>query len=177
MQNHRDHDQSLTTLLHTARTCNVRLNYDKLQFKQTEVEFFRENYTVDGCKPVQSKVKAIVDMPPPDCKKQVQSFIGMVKYLSKFSAYLSEPAEPIRELSKEKVPFNWGPEHQESFKLVRKEIATAPILAYYNPRKTTVLQTDVSIDGLGACLLQDKRLYILQARHWQKHTGDMWQLS
>ena len=31
MQNHRDHDQALRTLLHTARTCNVNLNYDKLQ--------------------------------------------------------------------------------------------------------------------------------------------------
>ena len=66
-------------------------------------------------------------MPPPNCKKQVQSFIDMVNYLSKFSAYLSELSEPIREMSKEKVPFNWGPEHQESFKLVKKEIATAPI--------------------------------------------------
>ena len=98
---------------------------------------FWEKHTVDGHKPVQSKVKAIVDMPSPDCKKQVQSFIGMVNYLSKFSAHLSELAEPIRELSKEKVPFNLGPEHQESFKLVKKEIATALILVYYNPRKTT----------------------------------------
>ena len=96
-------------------------------------------------------------MPLSDCKKQVQSFIGIVNYLSKFSAHLSELAEPIRELSREKVPFNWGPEHQESFKLVKKEIATAPILPYYNPRKTTVLQTDMSIKGLGACLLQDER--------------------
>ena len=133
------------------------MNYDKLQYKQTEVEFFRETYTVNGCKPAQSKVKAKVEMPPPDCKKQVQSFIEMVNYLSKFSAHLSELAEPNRELSKEKVPFNWGSEHQESFMLVKKEIAAAPILAYYNPRKTTVLQTDVSIKGLGACLLQDER--------------------
>ena len=59
MQNHRDHDQALTILLHTARTCNVRLNYDELQYKQTEVEFCGETYTVDGHKPVQSKVKAI----------------------------------------------------------------------------------------------------------------------
>ena len=102
-------------------------------------------------------MKAIVEMPPPNCKKQVQSFIGMVNYLSKFSACLSELAEPIWELSKEKVPFNWGPEHEESFKLVKREIANAPILAYYNPRKSTVLQTDVSIKGLGACLLQDER--------------------
>ena len=112
---------------------------------------------MDCCKPAQSKVKVIVDMPPPDCKRQVQLFIGMVNYLSKFSACLSELVESIRELSKEKVPFNWEPEHQESFKLVKKEIATAPVLAYYNPRKTTILQIDMSIKGLGACFLQDER--------------------
>ena len=32
----------------------------------------------------------------------------MINYLSKFSARLSELAEPIRELCKDKVPFNWG---------------------------------------------------------------------
>ena len=100
-------------------------------------------------------------MPPPNYKKQVQTFIRMVNYLSKFSAPLSELAEPIWELSKEKVSFNLGPEHEESFELVKREIANAPILAYYNPRKSTVLQTDVSIKGLGACLLQDERTCLL----------------
>ena len=41
--NHRDHDQALTNLLATARKCNVRLNYGKLQYKQEEVEFFWKN--------------------------------------------------------------------------------------------------------------------------------------
>ena len=51
---------------------------------------------------------------------------------------------------------HWGPEHQEAFKLVEKEIAAVPILAYYNPRKTTVLQTAASSKGLGACLLKEE---------------------
>ena len=81
----------------------------------------------------------------------------MINYLSKFSPRLTELAEPIRELVKEKVPFNWGPEHQESFAMLKKEIFRAPILAYYNPWKETVLQTDMGTKVLGACLLQDEK--------------------
>ena len=33
-QNHKDHDQALTTLLDTARCCNVRLNHKRLQYKK-----------------------------------------------------------------------------------------------------------------------------------------------
>ena len=39
-----------------------------------------------------------------------------------------------------------------------KEIARAPILAYYNPKKETILQTNARIKGLGACLLQHQKL-------------------
>ena len=81
----------------------------------------------------------------------------MINYLSKFSAHLSELVEPICELAKERVPFNWGPEHDEAFSLIKKELTAAPILAYYNPKKPTVLQTDASCKGLGACLLQNKK--------------------
>ena len=155
--NNKDHDQALTALLNTARKHNICLNHEKLQYKQQEVEFFGETYTTDGHKPAQSKIKAIQEMPAPQCKKQVQSFIGMVNYLSKFSARIFELTEPIRDLCKEKVPFNWGPEHDGAFQLIKKEIATAPILAYYNPKKPNVLQTDANCKGLGACLLQNQK--------------------
>ena len=43
MQNHRDQDQALTTLLHTARTCNVRLTYNKLQYRANWSRIFWGN--------------------------------------------------------------------------------------------------------------------------------------
>ena len=120
--NHKDHDVALTMLLQTARRCNVKLNYEKLQYKCTEVNFYEETYTTDGWKPAQSKITAIDEMPSPSTKKEVQSFIGIINYLSRFSPRLTELREPIRELKKENVPFNWGLEHQESFTMLKNEI-------------------------------------------------------
>ena len=96
-------------------------------------------------------------MPSPTNKKQVQSFISMINYLSKFSPTLLELTEPIRELSRDKGPFIWGTEHQAAFTKMKQEISSASMLAYYYPKKQTVLQTDASIRGLGACLLQEEK--------------------
>ena len=159
--NHSDHDQALTTLLETARKCNVQLNYEELQCKTQEVDIFGEIYITSGYKPDKNKVTAITKMPSPTNKKQVQSFIEMINYLAKFSAELSEIVEPIRELAQDKVPFNWGPEHQSTFTQMKQEIVSVPILAYYNPQKQTVLQTDASIKGLGPCLLQAEKPVLL----------------
>ena len=71
----------------------------------TEFDFFGEIYATSGHKPGQSKVSAITGMPAPTCKKQVQSFIAMISYLSKFSPRLSELVELIRELPKDKSTF------------------------------------------------------------------------
>ena len=88
----------------------------------------------------------------------------MINYVSKFSARPSELALPIRELAKDKVPFNWGPEHQVAFKLMKNELITTPILAYYDPKKTLYYkQMPVSMDLMPACSKM-KNQHALQAK-------------
>ena len=99
-KNQKEHDLALTTLLDMARECNVQLNYDKLQYKKTEADFFGETYMINGHKPAETKVSMINTMLEPSSKKEVQSFTGMINYLSKFSARLSKLSEPIWEISK-----------------------------------------------------------------------------
>ena len=118
---------------------------------------FGEIYTTSICKVDKSKVSAITAMPSPTNRKQVQAFIGLTNYLSKFSPRLSEIAEIIRELSMDKIPFNWVPEHQSAFIQIKKEITSTLVLAYCNPKKHTVLLNDASTKDIGACLLQDEK--------------------
>ena len=54
-QNHKNHNITLTNILETAGRCNIKLNFDKLQYKKTEVGFFGETYTTDGHKSAQIK--------------------------------------------------------------------------------------------------------------------------
>ena len=55
---------------------------------------------------------------------------------------------------------------------MKKEIAKAAILDYYNHIKQTVLQTDTNINSLGACLLQDvKPVYFVSKALTQAQKG------
>ena len=94
------HDGRLVTLLETARMKNLSLNLDKIQFKSTDCKFLGHRLTPEGLKPDPEKVKAIVDMKPPQSMQSLQSFSGMVNYLKRFSPVLTELLEPLRRLQK-----------------------------------------------------------------------------
>ena len=73
----------------------MKLNYDELQYKQTQVDFF-------------------AGIPQPVYKKELQSFIGMVNYLSTFTPRLCEPVEYLHNLINVNI-LQWGPEPTEVF--------------------------------------------------------------
>ena len=151
-----DHDIAFTKLLETMKENNIKINFDKFWYNQKEVEFFGKIYTAQGHKPSDTKVKAITEMPKPANLKDLQTFLGMVQYLSNFSSRIAEIAEPLCDLMKKHALYAWGPEDKQAFDSIKKEIVQAPIQRYYNPTKATVLQTDASTKGLGTCLLQDR---------------------
>ena len=148
-------------LLETVKKKNIKLNFNKSQCKQKEVEFFGKTYTAQGHKPSDTKVKGITEMLKPTDLKDLQTFLGMVQYLSKFSPRIAEIAEPLWDLMKKHAPYARGPEHNHALDSIKKEIVQAPILRYYNLQKERVLQTDASIKGLGTCLLQDRQPCLL----------------
>ena len=95
-------------------------------------------------------------MPKPACLKDLQTFLGIIPYLSKFSAIILELVEPLCDLTKKHALYVWGPEHSQAFDDIKKENFQAPILKYYDPKKETVCQTNASIKGFRACSLQDR---------------------
>ena len=110
--------------------------------------------TRDGIKASQEKVKAIVEMPAPTDVTGVRRLCGMVQYLARYTSNLVD-LEPIHALTRSNAEFMWSQACQDAFSRLKRKLSETPVLAYYNPDETLVLQVDSSKDGLGAALMQN----------------------
>ena len=152
-----NHDRNFINLLKHAGDNNIKFNSEKLQFKVKEAKFFGHVWTPEGIKPSPDKVEAITNMNPPKSVSDLQSFLGLVNYLNRFNPTIATLASPLRELTKKDVTFLWNPEHQAAFDRIKEVIASPTTLSYFDPSKDTIIQSDASLQGLGAVLLQDEK--------------------
>ena len=146
-----DHDIKFRKLLQRCHDRGIRLNAGKLNLRQTSISFL----TSDGLLPDSEKVEAIKEMPCPTDVKGVQRLGGFVNYLAKFRPHISDVMAPIRNLVKANVPWTWSQIHEEAFGKIKKLVSEAPVLRYYDPKKSLVIQCDASEKGMGAALLQE----------------------
>ena len=150
-----EHDQNLRNMLQMCRTKGIKLNGDKSVIRATELQFYGNLITSKGLQPDPLKVAAIADMEPPNSKKELETVLGMINYLSKFLPNLAEVTHPLRSLLKEKTEFTWDSNMDKVFRQVKSLLTEAPVLAYYDVSKDIEIQADASQFGLGAVLLQD----------------------
>ena len=78
------HDSRLEKVLQRAEQRNLKLNKDKSQIKCKEISYVGHIIGKDGLKPDPKKIEAIVNMDAPKDKEELQRFLGMTTYLSKF---------------------------------------------------------------------------------------------
>ena len=67
-------------------------------------------------------------------------------------------------------PFQWTPEHQESFDKLKEALTTAPVLSYPDYSIPFLLETDALLKGLGTVLLQEDNEGNLCVVSYASHT-------
>ena len=93
-------------------------------------------------------------MKPPEDAKSLQSFLGLVNYLTRYSGRLATLSAPLRDLTKKDTAYSWGAEHDRAFTEVNK-VSSLGVLRYFDPLAETVIESDTLVKGLSAVLLQD----------------------
>ena len=141
--------------MNVAAENGLVFNSTKCHIKLKSITFFGNTYSDKGVQPDNKKVSDLKAMPAPSTKKKLQEFLGFVTYLSPFIHNLADKSAPLRDLTKQDVPFMWEDHHQRCFDKLKQTVTDDSTLQYFDTSQTPVLQTDASLKGLGATLLQN----------------------
>ena len=110
------------------------------------------------------RVQAILDWTPPETVKQVRSFLGLASYCRHFIENFSKVAKPLTELLKKDKKFEWTPQCEHSFQELKRCLTSAPVLVPLDFSKDFVIYCDVSRQGLGCVLMQDRQMIAYASR-------------
>lgn len=148
------HLSRLTTVLDRFRGANLKLKPSKCEILQKEVRYLGHVINREGVSTDPGKVQTVKDWPIPSCQTGLRTFLGFVGYYRKFCPDYATIAKPLSRMTAKNIPFIWDTSAQQSFDQLRNYIISAPVLAYPDFSKEFILDTDASLDGVGAVLSQ-----------------------
>ena len=149
------HDLHLLETVDRARKAGIKFNPDKCHIKKDTINYFGRVISPDGVTPCPKRVKAILEMQSPTNKLELQSFFGTVNFLATHIPLLSKKTYMMRGLVKKDVHFVWTKDMQQEFETIKQEIARSIQLIHFDTGKAVIIETDASLKGLGAVLIQD----------------------
>ena len=155
-----EHDERLIALMRRATDKGLVFNSKKCQIRQQSITFYGAIFSVDGISPDPKKIQAIQDLPAPVSKKNLESFLGLIQYLSPHVPRLSEKTAFLRGFLKDDRAWDWSADDTVMFQAFKDWLGNHllnSVLQYYNPQKDLTIQTDASEYGLGAALVQDEK--------------------
>ena len=101
----------------------------------------------NGISPLPDKLDSIKNMLVPKCMKEIKQFLGLTGYYRKFVPRFADISRPLTQLIRKETPFNWTPECQKSFELLKSYLYGEPILKYADTSEPYTLYTDASKYG------------------------------
>ena len=148
------HMTRLQEVLERFKGANLKLKPSKCELLQQEVKFLGHIVSKDGVKTDPDKIKAVKEWKQPTCQTEVRTFLGFLGYYRRFCPDYATIARPLNQLTAKGVKFQWTAAEEHAFQTLREYLITAPVLAYPDPKLPYTLDTDASLDGIGAVLSQ-----------------------
>jgi len=123
-----------------------------------------------GIKPVENKVKAMINLAAPRNLKQLRSFLGMINYYRDMWTRRSHILAPLHNLLRKGTRWSWNSEHQRAFNDIKRVTAKQTLLHYPNFNEPFEIYTYASLRQIGAVIAQNNKpiaFYIRKLRDGQ----------
>ena len=155
------HDRNFLAFIEKCMSNNLILNPKKIQLKQSQVSFYGHCWSKHGISPDPKKIEALNHMEFPLDKETMTSFLGMVNYLSWYSAHSAHLCAPLSAITHQAIEYKPSKEHFKNFSRLKVEVSNMGALPYFDVNAETTLQMNASKKGLGACVIQKGKVVLL----------------
>ncbi|UYV77596.1 K02A2.6-like, partial [Cordylochernes scorpioides] len=147
-----EHDLRLREVLKSIQRMGLTLKKEKCEFKKSLLIFLGCRIDAEGIHPTEEKCEAIKNFPKPENKKELQSFLGLLNFYSKFLKDRTTVLEPLHRLLNKRNCWKWKEVEHRAFREAKNLIQSDLVLTPYDARKPLVLACDASPFGVGAVL-------------------------
>ena len=127
-----EHDAIARKVLDRAQQKNVKFNPNKIQWKVEEVKYMGHVLTSAGVRQDEVKVQAVLELPTPQSRLELQRVLSVVNYLGRFIPNMSTITTPLRRLLKKDAAWEWHGEHDAEYQLLKSSIANHPVLKFFD---------------------------------------------
>jgi hypothetical protein len=128
------HKLHVRQVLELLRSNHFYVCKAKSSFASEETKFPGHIVSAKGIRPDPKKVAAVQEWPVLKNVHDVRSFQGLVNYFRKFIDHFASLAEPLTNLTRSKVNWEWTSRCQQSFLALKYCLTNAPLLRSPNEK-------------------------------------------
>ncbi|GJU50008.1 putative reverse transcriptase domain-containing protein [Tanacetum coccineum] len=111
-----------------------------------------------------AKIESIKDWASPKTPAEIRQFLGLAGYYRRSIEGFLKIAKPMTKLTQKKFAFEWGDKQEADFQILKNKLCSVPILALPQGAKNFIVYCDASHKGLGAVLMQNKKVIAYASR-------------
>ena len=132
----------------------LRLNPKKCTFGVTSGKLLRHIVSERGIEVDPEKIRAIIDMPASRIEREIRGFLGILQYINRFIARLTDICEPIFHLLRKSQPTVWDDDCQCAFEKIKECLLSSSVLVPPTPGRPLLLYLSISEIVMGCMLAQ-----------------------
>ncbi|GJR45100.1 putative reverse transcriptase domain-containing protein [Tanacetum coccineum] len=164
-----EHEFHLKTILDLLEKEKLYAKFSKCEFWLKEGYFLGHVVNHDGIHVDPSKVESVKNWKTPESSTKIRSFLGLAGYYLRFIKNFSKIAKPLTLLTQKNKTYVWGDEQDEAFRILKKKLCNAPMLALPDGPDDFVVYCDSSKQGFGSMLMHQGKVIAYALRQLKKH--------
>ncbi len=163
-----NHNEALFRVMDRMELLNLTLNPEKCQFGVDQVDFYGNEISTKGTRPLQPKIDAFKSSKDPTNKSELKSLQGMCAHFNDMLPDKANITHGLSQLAKKYTDFKWTADHSKEVQALKDSLITK-YLSHYDKTLASEIFVDAGPHGIAAIFTQidknNKKWLISCANH------------